>query len=186
LKDFNDTKDRLSSDEVRAAADKWVADSAAALADAQAELAALPADAKASERSNLEGVVELAREEAAVALEWQRTTHDASDGEMLFMNNCARCHTRGWSYFNQLAPQSTPAPGPMAGGAFGPNLRDDDVNSQFPSPLYDDDLFGWIAAGVPAFESYGVRGISSGRMPHFGSVLTKAQIEAIMEYERSL
>ena len=46
---------------------------------------------------------------------------------------------------------------------------------------------GWTAAaGVPAFESYGTRGISSGRMPHFGAVLTKAQIEAIMEYERSL
>src|SRR5262249_55602707 len=115
LKDFNDTKDRLSSDTVRAAADKWVADSAAALASAQAELAALPADAKESERSNLQGVVELAREEAAVALEWQRTTQDATDGEMLFMNNCARCHTRGWSYFNQEDPQSTPAPGPMGG-----------------------------------------------------------------------
>ncbi len=186
VKDFNDTKEQLSNDEVRAAADKWVADSATALAEAQAELDALPADAKESERSNLQGVVELAREEAAVALEWQRATQDATDGEILFMNNCARCHTRGWSYFNPVDPQANPAPGPMGGGAFGPNLRDSDVNSQFPAPLYEDDLFGWIAAGVPAFESYGVRGISSGRMPHFGSVLTKAQIEAIMEYERSL
>jgi mono/diheme cytochrome c family protein len=186
LKDFNDTKDRLTTDEVRAAADKWVADSAAALAGAQAELDALAADATDGERSNLQGVVELAREEAAVALEWQRTTQDASNGEILFISDCARCHTRGWSYFNPADPQANPAPGPMGGGAFGPNLRDGDVNSQFPSPLYDDDLFGWIAAGVPAFESYGVRGISSGRMPHFGSVLTKAQIEAIMEYERSL
>jgi hypothetical protein len=39
---------------------------------------------------------------------------------------------------------------------------------------------------VPAFEQYGVRGISSGRMPHFGAVLSKQQIEAIMAYERSL
>ena len=23
----------------------------------------------------------------------------ATDGQILFMNNCARCHTRGWSYF---------------------------------------------------------------------------------------
>jgi mono/diheme cytochrome c family protein len=186
LKDFNDAKEELSSDEVRAAADKWVIDSAAAVADAQAELDALPDDARASERSNLQGVVELAREEAAIAIEWQRATQDASDGEVLFMTNCARCHTRGWSYFNPADPQANPAPGPMGGGAFGPNLRDGDVNSQFPAPLYEDDLFGWIAAGVPAFESYGVRGISSGRMPHFGSVLTRAQIEAIMEYERSL
>ena len=67
-----------------------------------------------------------------------------------------------------------------------PTSREGDVDQQFPSPLYDADFFGWISAGVPAFEAYGIRGISSGRMPHFGAVLTKEQIEAIMEYERSL
>ena len=61
----------------------------------------------------------------------------------------------------------------MGGGAFGPNLTGGDVDQQFPPPLYDDDFFGWISAGVPAFEAYGTRGISSGRMPHFGAVLTK-------------
>jgi mono/diheme cytochrome c family protein len=33
---------------------------------------------------------------------------------------------------------------------------------------------------------YGTRGISSGRMPHFGNVLSKEQIQAIVDYERSL
>ena len=121
-----------------------------------------------------------------MALAWQHTTQSATDGEVLFMNNCARCHTRGWSYFDPANPEANPPPGPMGGGAYGPNLTGGDVDQQFPSPLYDADFFGWISAGVPAFESYGTRGISSGRMPHFGAVLTKDQIEAIMEYERSL
>jgi mono/diheme cytochrome c family protein len=180
------TRKTLDSPEVRAAAAKWVADSAAGLAQARAQLAALPSDATPEQRSTLNGVVELALEQSQVALAWQQTTQSATDGEILFMNNCARCHTRGWSYFDPTNPEGNPSPGPMGGGAYGPNLRDGDVNRQFPSPLYDADYFGWISAGVPAFESYGTRGISSGRMPHFGAVLTKTQIEAIMEYERSL
>ncbi len=186
VSDAKATQKTLDSAEVQAAATKWVADSAAGLAQAQAELAALPSDADANARSSADGVVELAREQAEVALAWQQTTQSATDGNVLFMNNCARCHTRGWSYFDPTNPEANPPPGPMGGGAYGPNLTGGDVNRQFPSPLYDADYFGWISAGVPAFEAYGTRGISSGRMPHFGAVLTKAQIEAIMEYERSL
>ena len=44
----------------------------------------------------------------------------------------------------------------------------------------------WIALGVPANDQYGIRGISSGRMPHFSRQLTDEQITAIVEYERSL
>jgi mono/diheme cytochrome c family protein len=181
-----DLRDTLSDPEVRAAADKWVADTQAALTAAQVSRAAVPADASSTTVSQADGVVAQAVENAQVALEWQQATQSASAGEVLFMANCARCHTRGWSYFDPTAPQSNPAPGPMGGGAYGPNLRDGDVDRQFPSPLYDDDFYGWISAGVPAFEQYGVRGISSGRMPHFGAVLSKEQIEAIMAYERSL
>jgi mono/diheme cytochrome c family protein len=184
--DAKTTRTTLNSAEVQAAATKWVADSAAGLDQAQAELAALPTDATPEQRSTADGVVELAREQAEVALAWQQTTQSATDGEVLFMNNCARCHTRGWSYFDPANPEGNPAPGRMGGGAYGPNLTGGDVIQQFPSPLYDADYFGWISAGVPAFEAYGTRGISSGRMPHFGAVLTKGQIEAIMEYERSL
>ena len=61
----------------------------------------------------------------------------------------------------------------MGGGAYGPNLTGGDVDNQFPPPTGDAELFGWISAGVPANEPYGIRGISSGRMPHFGAVLTK-------------
>jgi len=146
----------------------------------------VPADAKSTTVQQADEVVAQAVENAQVALQWQQATQSANDGEVLFMSNCARCHTRGWSYFDPTAPQSNPAPGPMGGGAYGPNLRDGDVDRQFPSPLYDDDFYGWVSAGVPAFEQYGVRGISSGRMPHFGAVLSKQQIEAIMAYERSL
>ena len=74
----------------------------------------------------------------------------------------------------------------MGGGAYGPNLTGGDVNNQFPPPNGEAELFGWISIGVPANEQYGIRGISSGRMPHFGAVLTKDQIESIMAYERSL
>jgi mono/diheme cytochrome c family protein len=179
-------RESLASSEVRAAAGQWVADAAAALAQAQADLAALPSDASARQRNNANSAVEVANEQAEAARDWQQSTTGATEGEVLFMGNCARCHTRGWSYFDPANPQGNPVLGPMGGGAFGPNLREEAVDQQFPSPLYDDDFFGWVAAGVPAFEAYGTRGISSGRMPHFGAVLTKEQIEAIMEYERSL
>ena len=40
--------------------------------------------------------------------------------------------------------------------------------------------------GVEANKGFGVRGISSGRMPHFGNILSKQQIDAIIDFERSL
>ena len=109
-----------------------------------------------------------------------------SDGQVLFMNNCARCHTRGWSYFDPTDPEGNPPMGKMGGGAYGPNLTGGDVDGQFPPPTGETDLFGWISVGVPANQQYGIRGISSGRMPHFGAVLTEDQINLIMAYERSL
>jgi mono/diheme cytochrome c family protein len=184
VNDAEQMRETLDDPEVRAAADQWVVDTQAALAAAEARLDATTPGT--DDRSTAEGVVEQARENAQVALDWRESTQSATDGEILFMNNCARCHTRGWSYFDPTDPQSTPAPGPMGGGAYGPNLRDGTVEGQFPQPLYDDDFFGWISAGVPFGDAYGVRGISSARMPHFGAVLTKEQIEAIMVYERSL
>jgi mono/diheme cytochrome c family protein len=101
------------------------------------------------------------------------------------MNNCARCHTRGWSYFDPLDPTLT-SQGTMGGGAYGPNLRGGAVNTQFSPPDGQAQLFAWISEGVPANEGYGARGISSGRMPHFGSILSEAQICQIMAYERTI
>ena len=46
--------------------------------------------------------------------------------------------------------------------------------------------FEWVANGVEEHKGYGVRGISSGRMPHFSAILTKEQIEEIIKFERSL
>ena len=43
-----------------------------------------------------------------------------------------------------------------------------------------------MSVNVEANKGYGVRGISSGRMAHFGNILSKQQIDAIIEYERSL
>src|SRR5690348_18222241 len=59
----------------------------------------------------------------------------ATPGEVLFMANCARCHTRGWSYFDPTAPQSNPAPGPMGGGAYG-DRKSTRLNSSHPSISY--------------------------------------------------
>ena len=67
-------RETLEKPEVRAAADKWVADTAVQLQVAQAALAALPADASAEDRNTANSVVEQATENAAVALEWQQTT----------------------------------------------------------------------------------------------------------------
>ena len=74
------------------------------------------------------------QETLQVAQDWQQTTQSASDGELLFMNNCARCHTRGWSYFDPTNPQANPdAPGTMGGGAYGPNLTGGDVEQPVPA-----------------------------------------------------
>jgi mono/diheme cytochrome c family protein len=173
---------QLEDPKTRAAADKWVVDSQAALAVAVAERAAAPADQIAT----LDKVVQQKQVTLEAAQQWQATTQAPTDGAISFMNNCARCHTRGWSYFDATNPEANPPPGIMGGGAYGPNLTDGDVNNQFPPPSGESELFTWISIGVPANEQYGIRGISSGRMPHFGAVLTKAQIEEIMAYERTL
>jgi mono/diheme cytochrome c family protein len=178
-------RDTLQKPETQAAAAKWVADAQAELEQAQTTLAgSAPGDVEQDTK-----LVQERQDTLAVAQQWQQTTQSASDGELLFMNNCARCHTRGWSYFDPENPQGNGVNPPMeqmGGGAFGPNLTEGDVNSQFPPPSGESELFSWISINAPPFQQYGIRGISSGRMPHFGATLSKAQIEAIMAYERSL
>ena len=111
---------------------------------------------------------------------------DASDGQILFRNNCARCHTRGWSYFDPADPTGEPAAGPDGRRRLRAQPHATATsNSQFPPPDGEAELFALDrATACPANEGYGIRGISSGRMPHFGAVLTEEQIEAIMAYER--
>lgn len=171
----------LELPETQAAADKWVVDAQAAL-----DAAIVDRDAHPDQPGTYDTLVQQKQETLRVAQDWQETTRSATDGELLFMNNCARCHTRGWSYFDPTEPDGNPPPGIMGAGAYGPNLTGGDVNNQFPPPTGESELFGWISVGVPANQQYGIRGISSGRMPHFGATLTKDQIEQIMAYERSL
>ena len=108
------------------------------------------------------------------------------EGEVLFRLNCARCHTKGASYYdpNNLA---LPKPPPNGSGAFGPNLTGGSTLRQFPGVAAgEQQQFDWVAVGRPANEGYGVRGISSGRMPYFVNMLSEKQIKAIVAYERSL
>lgn len=97
-----------------------------------------------------------------------------TDGEALFENYCARCHTQGAAYGE---------PGTPGGGAFGPSLIDGVTVRQF--PVFEDHV-AFVTEGSDFEEPYGERGIGSGRMPGFGGMLTPEQIEAIVEYERSL
>jgi mono/diheme cytochrome c family protein len=178
-KKYNDTRTQLNDPEVQAAAAKWLADATAKRDAAVAAAKAVPNATNTETVAYLQGVLD-------VAQSWYDTTRYSSAGQVLFMDNCARCHTRGWSYFDPTAPQANPPMGTMGGGAYVPNLTGGDVDGQFPPPTCETDLIGWIAVGAPANTQYGIRGISSGRMPHFGSVLTKDQIDLIMAYERTL
>ena len=92
---------------------------------------------------------------------------------------------KGASYYdpNNLA---LPEPPPQGSGAFGPNLTGGSTTVQFPGGAGVQEQFDWVALGRPANEGYGVRGISSGRMPYFVNMLTEKQIKAIVAYERSL
>jgi hypothetical protein len=78
----------------------------------------------------------------------------------------------GWSYGEPEAPGS---------GAFGPPL----TNTENQFPLIEDHI-DFVANGRAKGEQYGQNGQSSGRMPYFNQLLTAEQIEAIVEYERSL
>jgi mono/diheme cytochrome c family protein len=122
---------------------------------------------------------EKARQRSAEQAETQANVDGGSprSGEILFKTNCARCHTDGWSYGE---------PGPMGGGAFGPNLRGGVTLSQFPDI---ESMIEFITEGSEYGRPYGVRGVGGdegGGMPGFGGILTEAQIRAIIEYERGL
>jgi mono/diheme cytochrome c family protein len=135
----------------------------------------LPTGDPANPAPNTQAAVEAAAE-ATVASGQYRTL-----GEALFnldLNggaySCARCHTKGWSYGE---PQQS------GGGALGPNLTNGDTVRQFPN---EDDHVTFVETGSEDGKKYGQQGQGSGRMPGFGQMLTTDQIQAIVEYERSL
>jgi mono/diheme cytochrome c family protein len=97
-----------------------------------------------------------------------------NDGKALFGGYCARCHTEGFSFGE---------PGVDGGGAFGPSLTAGVTLRQFPD---EKDQISWVTDTADLGKPYGERGVSHGIMPHFGEMLTPAQIKAIVDYERTL
>ncbi len=88
--------------------------------------------------------------------------------------SCARCHTQGWSFGD---------PGETGQGAYGWNLTGGATNSHFNNK---DDMIAFLKNGSEFGKVYGNQGQGSGRMPGFGAVLTDEQIEAVVDYVRSL
>ena len=99
-------------------------------------------------------------------------------GEVLFDTNCARCHTKGYSYGEPLQPGG--------GGQYGPNITNGSELRQFPATQ---DQVDFVTNGVDPGKGYGTGGIMTnfgGGMPHFGTYLTPQQIGEIVAYERTL
>ena len=169
----------------QAAADN-VDDQVEALAADQAEL-----DAAKAKPLSVDAIAQLQKEVdtqtkvLASARAWNVQVQQMGAGEILFRLNCARCHTKGASYYDPNNIELPPA-SPVGSGAFGPNLTNGSTTIQFPGLAGEQEQFDWVALGAPANELYGVRGISSGRMPHFVNQLSEKQIDAIVAFERSL
>ena len=116
----------------------------------------------------------LKRSAELAAAEAKAEGKSPNDGSVLFNTNCARCHTKGWSYGE---------PEVSAGGAYGPSLLAGDPIRQFPSL---EDHLQFLMTGSEFGKPYGTRGVGTGRMPGFSKMLTADQIRAIVDYERSL
>jgi mono/diheme cytochrome c family protein len=153
-----------------------------ALAQAQKDLAAAKTDLQ---RQKYQSEIEAAQEGITRSRDYYDQVQKMSQGELLFNTQCARCHTKGWS---TLEPSDgfVPMPGEPGNGAFGPSLRDGATLEQFPGDTGRQKQYDWVAVNVEANKGYGVRGISSGRMAHFGNILSKKQIDAIIDFERGL
>jgi mono/diheme cytochrome c family protein len=126
---------------------------------------------------------------------WAKRRVNVSDGQLLFEANCARCHTAGWSTFNPAIPPSQPGGldfvglpggGGGTGGGIGFNLRDNDTIRRFGTDISGgfDAQVQFVMLGSKPFQAYGNLGIGSGRMPGFANMLTPAQIDEIVSYER--
>ena len=152
------------------------------LATAQAALATAVTDAQ---RQLYKSQIDAAQEGITRSRAYDAQVQQMSQGELLFNVECARCHTKGWSTL-EPANGFVPMPSQPGSGAFGPALRDGSVLDQFPGSTGKSKQYDWVSVNIEANKGYGVRGISSGRMAHFGNILSKQQIDAIIEYERSL
>ncbi|HEX4904401.1 MAG TPA: c-type cytochrome [Acidimicrobiales bacterium] len=158
----------ISRDEARARNDAATFDERARLAGLDDDLADLGKELAKAESDADKADIQEQIDELTAEIEGD----DDTLGPALFNMNCARCHTKGWSYGD---PQE-----PGAGG-FGPPLYN--TTEQFPA---EEDHIEWVTNGRQDGERYGEVGQASGRMPYFLNILTTEQIEAIVKYERSL
>lgn len=104
-------------------------------------------------------------------------TAKLDDGGILFDQNCARCHTNGWSYGEPKATGS---------GFYGPALKSASLKIQFPDPAKQAEF---IKLGVGEAVAYGTGGVNhwaGGGMPYFTNILTDDMIAKIVAYERGL
>jgi mono/diheme cytochrome c family protein len=134
-------------------------------------------DAKAKKDPGPIAAAEATLAEATLNLDNAKKVLAASDGELLFNSNCARCHTNGYSYKEPKA---------SGGGFYGPRLSEASLSQQFPEKAAQID---YTKNGVEDSKAYGTGGVnhwSGGGMPYFGVVLTDDQIAKIVDYERSL
>lgn len=99
---------------------------------------------------------------------------DAERAVGLFNAYCARCHTAGYSAGVAYTEES-------GSGALGPALWNGRANVQFEST---DDMVDFIANGSELGEAYGVNGVGRGYMPGFGKVLTRRDLELVVDYLR--
>ncbi len=173
--------------EYRGGGKQLVDDQQKALTKAQDDLATAQADPTSTPAAieQAQAAVVTAQAQLDAAIAYDAELQDLTDGAILFRLNCARCHTKGWSYYDPTN-LALPPPAPQGSGAYGPSLRDGSTLLQFPGKAGEQGQFDWVALGVPQNQQYGVRGISSGRMPHFAKQLDDAEITAIVQYERSL
>ena len=68
-------------------------------------------------------------------------------------------------------------------GAFGWNLTGGNTTAKFPN---DQAMIDFVSAGSVNGAGYAPQSQGTGRMPGFGAVLTDQQLQAIIEYVRSL
>jgi mono/diheme cytochrome c family protein len=119
---------------------------------------------------------------AGVAATMEVTEDEAARAVGLFQANCARCHTAGFS-------AGIPYTQEAGSGGFGPALWDGRPVVQFGEAPEDEDepdlLVDFLVNGSVAQRPYGLNGFGSGRMPAFGALLARADIELLATYLRS-
>ncbi|MDH5504696.1 MAG: cytochrome c [Acidimicrobiia bacterium] len=92
----------------------------------------------------------------------------------IYQGLCARCHTSGYSEGPAFAQEA-------GAGSLGPALWDGRPNVQF---LTADDMKKFLSEGSQLGVGYGVNGIGRGYMPGFGTVLSEADLDLVIQYLR--